>query len=442
MIPRYTRPAMAAIWSEEAKLRQWLRVELAVVDAWTLLGKVPQEARDAIHARAAFSVERTQEIERETRHDVIAFLTDVAEHVGEESRFIHLGMTSSDVLDTGLALQIQEAAELLYADFDALLSVLERRAREFKDTLQIGRSHGIHAEPITFGWKLALWYAEVQRAQGRVQGAAGGLRVGKISGAVGTWAQVSPDLERIALEKLGLDPAPVSSQIIQRDRHAAFLTALALAGATIEKIAVELRHLQRTEVAEVQEGFAPGQKGSSAMPHKRNPITGEQLSGLARILRGNALAAMENVALWHERDISHSSVERVIFPDSCILLDYMLAKCTHLLEHLVVDADRMMRILEMTQGVVFSQRLMLYLVERGVSREDAYPLVQKAAHMALDTATPFKEVVRATPQLAQHLSDADWSDLFDYGHFVRYVDKAFERVFNPLAFLENEDIPT
>lgn len=421
MIARYTRPAMAALWTDHARLERWLEVELAVVDAWTTLGQIPPADRDHIRATATFTVERTLEIERETRHDVIAFLTDVAEHVGEPSRFIHLGLTSSDVLDTGLALQIGTAAALLDTGFAACLEVLHRRSDEFRDTLMIGRTHGIHAEPITFGWKLRRYAASLGRARARVQQAATECQVGKLSGAVGTWAATSPELERLALEALGLTPDPCASQVIGRDRHAAFLTSLALAGACIEEVAVELRHLQRTEVAEVQEGFAPGQKGSSAMPHKRNPITAEQLTGLARVLRGHAMAALENVALWHERDISHSSVERIILPDSCILLDYMLAKLTDLLAHLVVFPDRMRRNLEATCGVVFSQRLLLHLVEAGLTREAAYVMVQRAAHQALDEGRQFAEVVQEDPALQPYVDAPAAAAIFDYGQFVRWV---------------------
>lgn len=421
MIARYTRPAMAALWTDDAKLQRWLEVELAVVDAWVTLGQVPIEARDEIRAKAAFSVERTNAIERETRHDVIAFLTDVAEHVGESSRFIHLGLTSSDVLDSGLALQIGAAATLLDDDFTAAIAALEQRATEFRTTLMIGRTHGIHAEPITFGWKLRRFAASLSRARLRVQHAARECAVGKLSGAVGTWAATSPELERLALTALGLQPDSCASQVVGRDRHAAFLTSLALAGACIEEIAVELRHLQRTEVGEVQEGFAKGQKGSSAMPHKRNPITAEQLTGLARVLRGNAMAAIENVALWHERDISHSSVERIILPDSCILLDYMLSKLTDLITHLVAFPDRMQKNLEATCGVVFSQRLLLHLVEAGLTREAAYALVQRAAHQALDEGRQFAEVVMEDPELQPYVDPEAAAEIFDYGQFVRWV---------------------
>jgi len=402
-------------------MARWLAVELAVVDAWTSLGQIPAEARDTIRAKAAFSVERTLEIERETRHDVIAFLTDVAEHVGETSRFVHLGLTSSDVLDTGLALQIGDAAKLLDDDFAALEAVLEARSQEFSGTLMIGRTHGIHAEPITFGWKLHRYHEAVKRARSRVQVAAEELRVGKLSGAVGTWALTSPELEKLALDALGLAADPAASQVIGRDRHAAFLSSIALAGGVIDEIATEMRHLQRTEVMEVQEGFAKGQKGSSAMPHKRNPITAEQLTGLTRILRGNAMAAMENIALWHERDISHSSVERIIIPDSCILLDYMLAKLTDLIANMVVFPERMQANLEATCGVVFSQRLLIHLVESGLSREDAYVLVQRAAHEAIDSRRPFAEVVMADRELSSRVSAEDAKSIFDYGQFVRWV---------------------
>ncbi|HXG38235.1 MAG TPA: adenylosuccinate lyase, partial [Bacteroidota bacterium] len=355
MIPRYTRPEMGKIWADENKFRIWLEIEILACEAQAKAGIIPVEAVEAIRKKAKFDIRRVEEIEREVKHDVIAFLTNVGEHVGPESRFIHLGMTSSDVLDTALAVQMKQSAELLLAGLEKLKEVLARRAKEFKYTVMVGRTHGVHAEPVTFGLKLALWYAETQRNIERLRSAKETISVGQISGAVGTYAHLDPSVERYVCENLGLKPAPISTQVLQRDRHAEFMNALAVCGSSLEKFATEIRHLQKTEVLEAEEFFSTGQKGSSAMPHKRNPITCERIAGLSRVLRGNALAAMENIALWHERDITHSSVERIVIPDSCILLDYMLAEFTKIVENLVVYPEQMKRNLGLTNGLIFSQ---------------------------------------------------------------------------------------
>src|SRR6201990_3047674 len=372
MIPRYTLPEMGAIWSEQNKFQKWLDVEIAVCEVHAEMGTIPADAVAEIKAKAAFTPERIGEIEKTTDHDVIAFTTNLAENIGSAARFVHYGLTSSDVVDTANALLLKESCDILLAKSDALLEVLKRRAWEFKDTPQIGRTHGIHAEPITFGFKLANWYSETQRNIERFRDAAEGMRVGKFSGAVGTFAHLSPELEEKICARLGLKAADISSQVIERDRHAYYLAALAVIASTLDKIATEIRHLQRTEVREAAEFFSEKQKGSSAMPHKRNPVTCEQISGLARVVRSNAQAALENVPLWHERDISHSSVERVILPDSTILADYLLAKATHLIDTMFVYPKRMLRNLESTGGLVFSGQLLLDLVEAGVLREDAY----------------------------------------------------------------------
>ena len=429
MIPRYTRPRMGRIWEDENRYRKWLEVELASTGVLEGEGIVPPEAASEIRERADFSVARIQEIEDEVRHDVIAFTTAVAEHVGSQSRYFHYGLTSSDVLDTAMALQVREASEILFEGLDRLLEVLASRAREFKATVMVGRTHGIHAEPITFGLKLAIWYDEVRRHRQRLEDAAEGMRVGKLSGAVGTFAHLSPKIEEKVMARLGLEPAPASSQVVQRDRHAHYLSVIGLVGATLEKIAVEVRHLQRTEVREVQEYFSPTQKGSSAMPHKRNPITSEQISGLARILRTNAMAGVENVALWHERDISHSSVERIIFPDSTIVLDYLLDRTATLVERLVVHTDRMKENLELTHGLIYSGQLLLELVEKGAAREDGYTWVQRNAMQVWDEGANFKECVLADEDIGRHLDAADIDRVFDSSKLLENVDYIFNRVF-------------
>jgi adenylosuccinate lyase len=408
MIERYTLPEMGAIWTEEAKMRAWLQVELAAVRAWARLGKVPAEAVAEIEAKAGFDPARVAEIEQTTDHDVIAFLTNVAEHVGEPSKYIHYGMTSSDMLDTGLALQLKASGELLQRDLAVLGKVLKRRAFEFRDAVQVGRTHGVHAEPITFGMKLGLWAFEVRRHLDRLQRATEDVAVGKISGAVGAYANIDPRVEEMVCADLGLAAEPISNQVVQRDRHACFLGTLAIAGSSIEKFALEVRHLQRTEVREAEEAFKKGQKGSSAMPHKRNPILSERMAGCARVLRGNALVGMENVALWHERDISHSSAERIVLPDSCILLDYMAQKFTRLIDTLVVNPDRMLANLELSHRLVFSEAVLLALIDKGMQREDAYRVVQESAMTAWQRGIDFGDLVKRNPEVrAAGLAEAE-----------------------------------
>ena len=429
MITRYTRPAMGRIWEDQNKYQRWLDVELAVTETLGAEGIIPKDAAAEILAKASFSVDRVNQIEAEVKHDVIAFTTSVSEFVGPSSRYFHFGLTSSDVLDTATALQVGEASTIIAAGIDRLLQVLKKRAQEFKTTVTVGRTHGIHAEPTTFGLKLALWYDEMVRQRHRFHEATETMRVGKLSGAVGTFAHLSPAIEEKALRKLGLVPAHVATQVIQRDRHAHYVSALAWIGGTLEKIALEIRHLQRTEVREAEEYFSPGQKGSSAMPHKRNPITSEQISGLARLLRGNAVAAMENVALWHERDISHSSVERVIFPDSTILTDYLLDKTATLIEKLVVYPERMQENLELTHGLIYSGELLLELVAKNVTREDAYRWVQRNAMRVWDEGGSFKEKVLTDTDITKRCTPNDIEKVFDSHRLVRNVDSIFERVF-------------
>lgn len=429
MISRYTRPEMGRIWDDENRYAKWLDVELAACEAMSEEGIVPRESFDIIREKAGFSVQRILEIEEETRHDVIAFLTNVAEHVGPDSRFIHLGLTSSDVLDTSLALLLREAMDRILGGVDALAAVIERRAREHKKTVMIGRSHGVHAEPITFGLKLCVWYTEMQRNRLRLEQAREVISCGKFSGAVGTFANVSPSVEARACRLLGLKPAEVSTQILQRDRHAQYFSALAVLAGTLEKIAVEIRHLQRTEVLEAEEPFAKGQKGSSAMPHKKNPIGCENVSGLARLVRTNALAAMENMALWHERDISHSSVERVIGPDSTILIDYMLHRLKGILDGLVVHPDRMLENLHKTRGLIFSQQVLVQLAEKGLERQAAYVLVQRNALKVWETGQDFKGLLLQDPDILRVLSPEEIEGLFDLDYHLKHVDTIFERVF-------------
>jgi len=430
MIPRYTRPAMGRIWEDQNKYRRWLDVELAVTETLATAGVIPKDAAAEIREKANFSVDRINQIEAEVKHDVIAFTTSVAEYVGPAARYFHFGLTSSDVLDTAMALQTVEASGIILKGITRLLDVLKKRAHEFKTTPAVGRTHGIHAEPTTFGLKLALWYDEVRRQEQRFKEAAETMRVGKLSGAVGTFAHLSPDIEEKALQKLGLKPASIATQVIQRDRHAHYLSTLALIGATLETIALEIRHLQRTEVREAEEYFAAGQKGSSAMPHKRNPITSEQICGLARLLRSNALAAMENVALWHERDISHSSVERVIFPDSTILADYLLDKTASLVERLVVYPERMRENLGLTHGLIYSGELLLELVAKGVSREDAYRWVQRNAMRVWYEGGNFKEKVLSDADITRLCTAKEIDAVFDSSRLVRNVDRIFQRVFD------------
>ncbi|HOH58340.1 MAG TPA: adenylosuccinate lyase, partial [Smithellaceae bacterium] len=407
----------------------WLDVEVAACEAMVKLGLAPAAAVDNIKAKAVINAARIDEIEAVTRHDVIAFVSSLTEVIGEDGRFIHMGLTSSDVLDTALAVQLKEASDLLLEDLDDLLAVLKRRALEHKKTLMIGRSHGIHAEPITFGLKLALWYAEMRRNRARLERAREAVSCGKISGAVGTFSFVDPFVEEYVCEKLGLAPAPVASQIVQRDRHAEFFSTLAIVASSLDKFAQEIRLLQRTEVREAEEYFSPGQKGSSAMPHKRNPVLSENISGLSRLVRSYALAALEDVALWHERDISHSSVERVIAPDATIALDFMLGRFTGLMDRLVVYPDRMLANLNMTHGVIFSQRVLLSLIEKGTTREDAYAIVQENAMKSWQEGTEFRKLLGQDERVQKHLNAADLDVIFDVNHFLKHLDYIFERVF-------------
>jgi adenylosuccinate lyase len=434
MIPRYTRPEMGQIWSEENKYRQWLEVELAASEALAELGVVPAEAGKLLRAHAGFNPGRIEEIEREVRHDVIAFTTAIAESMAqaghsEVSRWFHYGLTSNDVVDTAQALQILAASRLILKELNGLSDALRERAFEFKHTVAIGRTHGVHAEPITFGLKLALWYDEARRNAVRFEAAAEELRVGKISGAVGSFGHIGPEAETRICDKLGLRAAPIASQVISRDRHAAWVCALALIAALLEKIALEVRHLQRTEVREAEEPFSTGQKGSSAMPHKRNPVVSEQICGLARVVRSNAQAAFEDVALWHERDISHSSVERVILPDSSILTDYLLSKTRWLMSGLRIYPDRMLRNLELTKGLVFSGQLLLDLAAAGMLREDAYRVVQAHAMQAWEQEGDFRAAVENDPQIRKLLSPAQIAESFSVSRQLRNVDAIFERVF-------------
>ena len=431
MIARYTRPEMGRIWSDDNKFRMWLKVEIAATETLSEAGMVPAAAAKAIRGRGAFDLVRIQELEAEVKHDVIAFTTAVAEKIGPESRWLHFGLTSNDVVDTAQALQIHEASLIIRNDLEALKTVLKRRALEFQHTPTIGRTHGVHAEPTTFGLKLANWYSEIERDVARFEHAAEDMRVGKISGAVGTLAHLTPELEEKICERLGLKTAAISSQVIQRDRHAFYLTTLAVIASTLDKIATEIRHLQRTEVREAEEYFSEKQKGSSAMPHKRNPITLEQISGLARVVRSNAQAALENVALWHERDISHSSVERIILPDSTILVDYLLHKTTTLIDTLLVYPERMMANLESSGGLIFSGQLLLDLAEAGMLREDAYRLVQKHAMEAWKNGANFREAVRNDPEIRAKLSEEKVDRAFDLKRQLGSVDGIFARVFSP-----------
>ncbi|MGD1023745.1 MAG: adenylosuccinate lyase [Candidatus Sulfotelmatobacter sp.] len=429
MIPRYTRPEMGRIWNDENRFRTWLAVEVAATETLAEVGMVPKAAAKSIRDRADFSVERIHEIEAEVRHDVIAFTTAVAEIVGPDARWFHYGLTSNDVVDTAQALLIKQASALIAQDLERLAEVLERRAWEFKDTPMVGRTHGIHAEPITFGFKLANWYSETQRNIVRFKAAAEDLRVGKFSGAVGIFAHLTPEIEENICARLGLKAAAVSSQVIQRDRHAHYLATLAVIASTLDKIATEVRHLQRTEVREAEEFFSEKQKGSSAMPHKRNPVTSEQISGLARVVRGNAQAGFENVALWHERDISHSSAERVILPDSTTLIDYLLNKTANLIETMFVYPKRMLANLESTHGLIFSGQLLLDLVEHGVSREDAYRLVQGHAMRAWKEGLNFHDLVLADKEITGKVPRKQIEYAFDLQRQLKNVDKIFSRVF-------------
>jgi len=427
MIERYSRPQMKKIWSDKNKFDQWLRVEIAACEARAELGEIPRE--DIVKIRkASYNLGRVAEFLKVTHHDMTAFLNSVAESLGTESRFIHLGLTSSDVMDTALSLQLTQAADILTKDVAELISVIENKAVEHKYTIMMGRTHGVHAEPITFGLKMALWTEEMKRNAQRLAEAKKNISVGKISGAVGTYATVPPQVEKIACAKLGLAPAPISSQIIQRDRHAQFLTALAIIASSLEKFATEIRGLQRTEVREVEEPFEEGQTGSSAMPHKRNPELCERICGLARLIRGHALTSLENIALWHERDISHSSTERIILPDSCLALDYMLSIFTSIMKGLKVYPENMRHNIELSRGLVFSQRVLIALINKGLTREEAYKMVQGSAMKAWEEKKDFLSLLEADRRIAAHLSKAELNSIFDYGYYLKHVDEVFERL--------------
>ncbi len=427
MIERYSRPEMAAIWIEQGKLDRWLRVEIAVTDAWADAGRIPREDAEKIRG-ATINVDDIARYQAETHHDVTAFLRSVADSLGDEGRWVHLGLTSQDVWDTATALQLVDAAAILERDLEALRDAVDARAIEFKDTLTIGRTHGVHAEPTTFGLKLAGWAAEVRRSQARLAEATAQIAYGKISGAVGSHATVPPEVEQQVCAHLGLAVEPISTQVVPRDRHAFFMTTLAVIAASLERFATELRHLQRTEVLEAEEPFSEGQTGSSAMPHKRNPELCERICGLARVIRGNAVTALENVALWHERDISHSSTERIILPDACILLDYMLDVFTGIVRGLNVYPERMRENLERTQGLFFSQKVLLALIETGLSRQDAYTIVQRNALRAWQDRTPFRALLDADADVTSRLNAAALDAIFDYADYTRHVDDSFRRL--------------
>lgn len=429
MIPRYTREKMGKIWEPENRFRKWLDIELLVCEALNKLGEIPNSSLKNIRKNASFDIERIDEIEREVKHDVIAFLTSVSEHVGDDARYIHMGITSSDILDTSLSLLLKEASMLIIKDIERLLAVLKKKAFKHKQTVMIGRTHGIHAEPITFGFKMALWYEEMKRNLTRMRRAKENISYGKISGAVGTFAHTSPFVEENVCKKLGLKPAPVSTQIIQRDRHAEFFATLAIIASSLDNFAQEIRLLQRTEVGEAEEFFSKGQKGSSAMPHKRNPVLSENLSGLARVVRSHALTAFENVTLWHERDISHSSAERVIGPDSTILIDFMLNRFTSIVEQLVVYPKQMEKNLNLTNGIFFSQAIMLRLVKKGLSRENAYRVVQKSALKAWDEGKDFKNVIGKDSAVKKYLSKKEIEQSCNMKNYLKHIDDIFLRVF-------------
>lgn len=429
MISRYTRPQMGRIWETENRFAKWLDVEIAACDAMAEHGLIPKEAVKNIKEKARFDVDRILEIEEKTKHDVIAFLTNVEEYVGPDSRFIHMGLTSSDILDTSFAMLLKEAMVLIIEDVKGFMAVIKERAFEHKNTVMIGRSHGIHAEPITFGLKLSVWYAEMRRNLKRLEAALDTISYGKLSGAVGTFANVSPEVEASACRKLGLKPAEISTQILQRDRHAEYFTALAVLAGTLEKIAVEIRHLQRTEVLEAEEAFEKGQKGSSAMPHKKNPIGCENIAGLARLVRSNAIAAMENMALWHERDISHSSVERVIGPDSTILVDYMLHRLSRIVKNLVVYPDHMTENLNRMKGLIYSQQVLLKLADRGLERQKAYEMVQRNALKVWETGREFQSLLLEDLEIREHLTQKDIAQIFSLEYHLKHVEDIFKRVF-------------
>ncbi|MBJ6750071.1 adenylosuccinate lyase [Geomonas anaerohicana] len=429
MIERYSRPEMTRIWEPENRYAKWLEIEIYACEAHAEMGRIPKEAVARIRAKASFDVPRIDEIERTVKHDVIAFLTSVADYIGDDSRFVHLGLTSSDILDTSFAMLLKEAGELIISDIKRLMAVIKTRAFEHKMTPQMGRSHGIHAEPVTFGLKMALWYDEMARNLKRMEAALETISYGKISGAVGTFANIDPQVEEYVCKKAGLKPAPCSTQVLQRDRHAEYFTTLAIIASSIEKFAVEIRHLQRTEVLEAEEFFSKGQKGSSAMPHKRNPVLSENLTGLARLMRGYALSAIENVPLWHERDISHSSVERIIGPDATVTLDFMLNRAIGLIENLVVYPENMMRNLNQMRGLIFSQRVLLKLAEAGASREKAYALVQRNAMKVWEEGKDFQTELLNDEEVTSFLPAEEIKEAFDLGYHMKHVDTIFTRVF-------------
>jgi len=433
MIPRYTRREMGKIWEPENRFRRWLEVELLACEALCKLGKIPSSSLKRIKKKASFNIDRINEVEAKVKHDVVAFLTCVSESVGEDARYIHLGLTSSDILDTSFSLMLKEASEIIIEDIERLLAVLKERAFRYKETVMIGRTHGIHAEPITFGFKMALWYEEMKRNLIRMQRAKENISFGKISGAVGTFAHISPFVEEYVCKSLGLKPDPISTQIIQRDRHAEYFATLAIIASTLDTFAQEIRLLQRTEVGEAEEFFSKGQKGSSAMPHKRNPILSENLSGLARLVRSHALAALENVPLWHERDISHSSVERVIGPDSTILVDFMLNRFTSIMKYLVIYPEKMETNLSLNRGAFFSQAIMLRLIEKGLSREDAYRVVQRNALKARDEGRDFKEVINKDATVKKYLHKKEIDQSCNLKHYLRHLDEIFMRVFGEVG---------
>lgn len=429
MIERYTRPEMGRLWDLQNKFQKWLDVEIAVCEAWAELGEIPEDSLKRIKEKANFDIKRIDEIESTVKHDVIAFLTSVSEFVGPESRFIHKGLTSSDVVDTALSLIMKEASEIIIDDIKKLLSVLKEKAFNYKDTPCIGRSHGVHAEPMTFGLKFALWYEDFKRNLRRMEQAKEVISIGKVSGAVGTFSNIPPEIEERVCRKLGLKPEPVATQVIQRDRHAEFMMALALIAATVEKIAIEIRHLQRTEVLEAEEPFTVGQKGSSAMPHKRNPVGCENLSGLARVVRSNSISAIENIALWHERDISHSSVERIIIPDSTILVDYMLNRLMGIIKDLQVYPERMLSNIGKSFGLYNSQRVLLALVDKGLTREQAYMLVQRNAMESWSKGINFMELLKSDSDIRKYLTSEEIEEIFDIKYYFRNIDYIFRRVF-------------
>jgi adenylosuccinate lyase len=428
MISRYSRKEMSDLWTEEKQFEAWLEVELAACRAWSKLGKIPAEDVDKLYKKATFDLDRIKEIEAETRHDVVAFTRAVSEHLGEEKKWVHFGLTSTDVVDTAWGLRLKKANALIRSDIERMIEVLAAKAKEHKHTIMMGRTHGIHAEPTTFGLKCALWYAEMKRNLERFDQAAADVEFGKLSGSVGTFANIPPEVEAYTCEELGLTPAPVSTQTLQRDRHAAYLSVLALIGSSLEKMAVEVRHLQRSEVREAEEAFRKGQKGSSSMPHKRNPISSENISGCARVLRGYMVTAFENIPLWHERDISHSSAERIILPDATILLDYMLNRFAGVIENLVIFKENMEANIWKTQGLVFSQRILNKLIDKGMVREEAYDVVQPLAMKAWEEQTLFKPLVEGDSIITAHLSQDEIEDAFDLEHHMRNVDVIFQRV--------------